>query len=236
MNMNIRTNNFGIGIEKEIFSEPYFSFHYGYKKAKTHNMHKKLCRIENCFFPYLRKVPFHISSLNISKKGNHIFLVIKRQEDKKIFEKELQINLIGNPSGIAIKIEDLPKKDKVIRQLYTTVNSLEFSLSTESKKIVENIVEELDPKFVCFGLNSYKNTLFYDEIHLEIYPKDDIENRKNIIKYLNLYTNNTKNLEKYIYNFKRFSHLKFRIKNEEIDSIKYYRSINVDIPDYYASN
>ena len=69
---------------------------------------------------------------------------------------------------------------------------------------------------------------------MEFYPKENIVDRENIIKNLKNYVKDTSHIEKYIYNQKRFSHIKFRVKNGELKNIKYYRSITVDIPDYYA--
>ncbi len=43
-------SNFGIGIEREIYSQPYFSYHYGYKSLSQipeRNSHSKLFEVEN---------------------------------------------------------------------------------------------------------------------------------------------------------------------------------------------
>jgi hypothetical protein len=230
-----KRHNVGIGVEKEILSSPYFSYHYGYKEAKSCKYSKKICRIENTFFPYLRKVPFNIAALNVSKKGNFIFIAMKNESDKELFEKKLKIKLINNTTSFAINVDDLEKDNKVIRQLYTNNSPSDFSFSCSTNKIVENLISKFDSHLVCFGLNSFDENLYYDDIHLELYPKYDTQTRNSFIKELKNYVNDILFVEKYIYDLKRFSHLKFRIKNEEIVSIKYYRSVNVDIPDYYAS-
>lgn len=226
----------GIGVEKEILSSPYFSYHYGYKKVKSCGYSKKICTIEDYIFSFLKKIPFNIAALNISKKGNFIFIVLKNQNDKKIFEDQLKIKLINNSTSFAINVNDLEKNEKVIRQLYTKNNLSDFSFSYNSNKLIDKLIKTFDSRLTCFGLNSFGENLYYDDIHLEIYPKYDILSRNNFIKQLKKYVSDTSLIEKYIYNIKRFSHIKFRIKNEEVISIKYYRSINVDIPEYYGSN
>jgi len=225
-------NKIGIGIEKEIFSDPYFSFHYGYKKLIGYKYGKKLNEIENSFFPYFKDINFNIIALNISKKGNSIFVV--PPHDHKLIKNKLNIELINDPSGFGIKIEDLPKENKFIRQIYSTVNPLDFPLPGDNKKFLEKLIFEFDPKLIAFSINSLGKKLFYDDVHLEFYPKEKIVDRENIIKNLKNYVKDTSHIEKYIYNQKRFSHIKFRVKNGELKNIKYYRSITVDIPDYYA--
>ena len=225
-------NKIGIGVEKEIFSDPYFSFHYGYKKLISYKYGKKLNQIENSFFPYFKNINFNIIALNISKKGNSIFVV--SPQDHEIIKNKLNIELINNPSGFGIKIEDLPKENKIIRQLYSKIDPLDFPLPNDNRKFLEKLIFEFDPKLICFSINSLGEEIFYDDVHLEFYPKEKIEDRENIIKNLKNYVKDTSHIEKHIYDPKRFSHIKFRVKNGEIKNIKYYRSITVDIPDYYA--
>ena len=225
-------NKIGIGVEKEIFSDPYFSFHYGYKKLISYKYGKKLNQIENSFFPYFKNINFNIIALNISKKGNSIFVV--SPQDHEIIKNKLNIELINNPSGFGIKIEDLPKENKIIRQLYSKIDPLDFPLPNDNRKFLEKLIFEFDPKLICFSINSLGEEIFYDDVHLEFYPKEKIEDRENIIKNLKNYVKDTSHIEKCIYDPKRFSHIKFRVKNGEMKNIKYYRSITVDIPDYYA--
>lgn len=226
-------NKIAIGVEKEIFSDPYFSFHYGYKKLIGYMYGKKLNEIQNSFFPYFKDINFNKILLNISKKGNSIFVVCP--QDHKIIKNKLNIELINDPSGFAIRIEDLPKENKIIRQVYSWIDPLDFPLPNDNKKFLKKLISEFDPKIICFGINSLGKEIFYDDVHLEFYPKEKIEDKENIIKNLKNYVKDTSHIEKYIYVSKRFSHIKFRVKNGEIKNIKYYRSVNVDIPDYYGS-
>ena len=232
---NQHSNNIiGIGVEREIYSKPYFSYHYAYKKLirSPYSFAKKskLEGIESSIFPYFKDINFNIMFLNISSKGNYVnFSFNQLGEDVS----SLGIIPLGKANSFSIKLSDLGKENIPHREIYPEPSLEDFDISKSNLNLITRIISDFSPQFFCIGFDADKS-LNFNEIHLEVYPNDDFEGAKHFINTLRQYgISNISSFEKYILNLKKFSHLKFKIKDAEIKNIKYYRSINVILPNFY---
>lgn len=225
-------SSFGIGIEREIYSKPYFSYHYGYRclsHMSASNKRSKIYHLEKILKEKFKDFNFQIIFLNVSSRGNFINFVLK---DKINFES-LGIVPVRDTNSFTIRLDDICGNDIPHREIFPKANLDEFNIESNTLNIVKNIISKFCPIFYCIGLNALNKNLNYNDIHLELYPKQNIMGLKDFINTLKIYNIDTDPFEKYFLNFKKFSHIKFRVKNGEIKNIKYYRSINVNIPEFY---
>ena len=232
MQDRINNSNIGVGIEKEIYSCSYFSYHYGYKSLVNSNTN--LIDIENLFFPYFKKIDFNVIFLNISKKGNYLNFCLKPKSGYSQIKDNLGILCSGNASSFSFKIDDLGKNDILHREIYAQPNLNDFDLSISNLNKINQIISDYDPQFICIGFNGKGQKLDLNNIHLELYPRKNIRSMGRVINTLEkIGVSDTSCFKKYFLNFKKFSHIKIRLQNSEITNIKYYRSINVNLPDFY---
>jgi len=227
-------SNFGIGIEREIYSQPYFSYHYGYRslsqipKRKTNS---KLFKIETTVREKFENINFHILFLNISRRGTFINFTLKDQSNYDKIEK-LGIIPVKNRNSFTFNLNDVGT-DIPHREIFPKADLNEFDIETNTLNATEKIISEFNPIFYCLGFDGCQGKLNYNAVHLELYPQNNIQGSKEFINILKTYGVTTDPFEKYFLNFKRFSHIKFKIERGKIKNIKYYRSINVNIPEFY---
>lgn len=225
-------SNFGIGIEREIYSQPYFSYHYGYRSLSQmpiRHQKSKLYEIENLIKDKFKNINLQILFLNISSRGTFVNFVVK---DKQNFDK-LGIIPIRETNSFTTLLNDIGGNDIPHREIFPRANLDDFDIDTDTARIVKKILSEFSPTFYCVGFDSKNKKLDYNDIHLELYPEKNVASMEEFINILKDYGVSTPQFEKYFLNFKKFSHVKFRIDGGEIKNIKYYRSINVNIPEFY---
>ena len=227
-------SNFGIGIEKEIYSQPYFSYHYGYKSLSQipeRETSSKLFKIESIIKEKFENINFHILFLNISRRGTFVNFTLKDQSKYDEVNK-LGIIPIRNQNSFTFNLNDIGD-DIPHREIFPKANLDEFDMGTNTLDMTREIISKFNPIFYCLGFDGCQGKLNYDTVHLELYPQNTIDGSKGFINILKIYGINTDPFERYFLNFKKFSHVKFKIENGEIKNIKYYRSINVNIPEFY---
>ena len=231
------SDDVGIGIEKEIYSDPYFSYHYGYKKLKSHSdiflPKSKISRIEKDLFESFKNIDFQIIFLNYSRRGTFVNFVSKNDlsEDEQNF---LHIKPFGKTRSFTIPINNKEFKHREIYAGLRLNNLNDFDLSNDNKEKIQEIFESCDGRFFCLGFDVNNKVPNLNDLHLEVYPKKNIYSCEKTLEYLQ--KNKCKEqfyYEKYFYDFFKFSHVKFRILDSKIKNIKYYRSINVQIPKFY---
>lgn len=225
------SEHIGIGIEKEIYGKNYYSYHYGYRSlnsSKTNNIN-----LENIFFPFFENIPFNIIFLNVSKKGNYINFCLKNN-NYELLEKQLNIFRFGDANSFSINLNDIGKKDIVHREIYPQPDLNKFNLDKFTSSIISNLIDKYNPHILALGFDTYKRELNTNDVHLELYPQKNKTSIELFLKNLrNFGVKNINSFEKYFLNYQKFSHIKIRIKNGDVSNIKYYRSINVNIPDFY---
>jgi len=225
-------SNFGIGIEREIYSKPYFSYHYGYRylsQMNSSNEKSKIFYFEKVLREKFEHIDFHIIFLNISSKGNFINFVVK---DRKNLDS-LGIIPIRDANSFSMNIENIFEKNIDHREIFPRPNLDDFNIAKSTLNTINDTISKFCPIFYCIGFDSCNGKLNYNNVHLELYPEKNIVGLEEFINILKTYGINTNSFEKYFLNFKKFSHVKFKIENGEIKNIKYYRSINVNIPEFY---
>jgi hypothetical protein len=235
--MELHSNDIGIGIEKEIYSDSYFSYHYGYKKLKSHCNKRieksKISLIEKDLFSLFKNINFDILFLNFSRRGTFVNFVLKdylSDEEKTL----LSIKPYGNTRSFTIPVNNKELKHREIYPMLKLNNLNDFDLSQESKEKICEMFESCDARFFCLGFDVHNQVPNFNDLHVEIYSKKNIYSCEKSLKYLqNCGCKNTLEYEKYFYDFPKFSHIKFRVLNNEIKNIKYYRSINVNLLDFY---
>lgn len=232
MQDRINNSNIGIGIEKEIYSCSYFSYHYGYKNLINSNTN--LIQLENLFFPYFKKINFNVIFLNISKKGNYLNFCLKNNPNYLELEKYLNIRCSGNASSFSLKVDDLGKNNIIHREIYAKPDLKNFKFSPSNLNTINHLIEIFKPQFFCIGFDCMDKKLNLNDIHLELYPNKNIASMKHFLNILEkLGVSDISCFKKYFLDFRKFSHIKIRIKESEITNIKYYRSINVSLPNFY---
>jgi len=227
-------SNFGIGIEREIYSQPYFSYHYGYKsllQIPERNSCSKLFEVEKKVKEKFKTINFHILFLNISRRGTFVNFTLKNQENYDEIQK-LGIIPIKNQNSFTFNLDDIGG-DIPHREIFPKANLDEFDIADKTLNVTKEVISKFNPIFYCIGFDGCNGKLNYDTIHLELYPQNTTDGSKGFINILKIYGINTDPFERYFLNFKKFSHVKFKIENGEIKNIKYYRSINVNIPEFY---
>jgi hypothetical protein len=227
-------SNFGIGIEREIYSQPYFSYHYGYKsllQMPERNSCSKLFEVEKKVKEKFKTINFHILFLNISRRGTFVNFTLKDQENYDEIQK-LGIIPIKNQNSFTFNLDDIGG-DIPHREIFPKANLDEFDITYKTLNVTKEVISKFNPIFYCIGFDGCNGKLNYDTIHLELYPQHNIGGSKDFINILKTYGINTTPFEKYFLNFKRFSHVKFKVESGEIKNIKYYRSLNVNIPEFY---
>lgn len=225
-------SKFGIGIEKEIYSSSYFSYHYGYKNLNQipiRNPKSKLYKIENTIKKHFCDINFHILFLNISSRGIFVNFVL----DNKNNLNKLGIIPVKDTNSFTLNFNDLGNSNISHREIFPKSNLNNFEIKNNNFIILNDILSKFSPIFYCIGFNQHSNNLDYNNIHLELYPEKNIDGMEHFINTLKTYSINTSSFEKYFFDFKKFSHLKIRVNDGSIKNIKYYRSINVNIPEFY---
>lgn len=225
-------SNFGIGVEREIYSQPYFSYHYGYRNLSQipiRHRNSKLYQIEKVIKDKFKDINFQILFLNISSKGTFVNFVLK---DKTNFDS-FGIIPVRETNSFTVALNTIGGNNIPHREIFPKANLDEFDIGIETLKVVKEILSKFHPIFYCIGFDAKDGKLNYNDIHLELYPEKHIVGLEDFINILKDYGVNTSPFEKYFLNFKKFSHVKFRVDNGEIKNIKYYRSINVNIPEFY---
>lgn len=225
-------SNFGIGIEKEIYSKPYFSYHYGYRNLSqipTRSSKSKLYQIENLIKKKFDSINFQILFLNVSTRGTFVNFVLKNKDNFDSFG----IVPVRETNSFTVALDTIGGDNIPHREIFPKANLDEFDIQTDTLNVVKEAISKFCPVFYCIGFDAKNGKLNYNDIHLELYPEKNVVGLEDFINILKDYGVNTSPFEKYFLNFKKFSHIKFRIDNGEIKNIKYYRSINVNIPEFY---
>ena len=227
-------SNFGIGIEREIYSKPYFSYHYGYRslfQIPERRTSSKLFKIESLIKEKFENINFHILFLNISRRGTFVNFTLKDQS-RYDEVKKLGIIPIRNQNSFTFNLNDIGT-DIPHREIFPKAVLDEFDIGINTLNRTKEVISKFNPIFYCLGFDGCDGKLDYNTLHLELYPQNNLQGSKDFINILKTYGINTDPFEKYFLNFKRFSHIKFKIEDGEIKNIKYYRSINVNIPEFY---
>lgn len=225
-------SKFGIGIEREIYSKPYFSYHYGYRSLShipIRTNRSKLFWIENSVREKFEKINFQILFLNISSKGTFVNFVLK---DRENFDT-LGIVPVRETNSFTAKLDDIGGKNISHREIFPKANLNEFDIGSRSFKVANEVIYQFSPIFYCLGFDENNGQLNCNDMHLELYPEKNTVGLEDFINTLEKYNVNTKPFAKYFLDYKKFSHIKIRIANGEIKNIKYYRAINVKIPQFY---
>ena len=189
----------------------------------------KVYHLEKLLKEKFKNINFHIIFLNVSSKGNFINFVVK----DKVNLDSLGIIPVRDTNSFTINLKDISGENIPHREIFPKANLDEFDIQNNTLSVVKDIISKFCPIFYCAGFDSCDGNLNYDDIHLELYPEKNVVGLEDFINILKTYGINTEPFEKYFLNFKKFSHVKFRINNGEIKNIKYYRSINVNIPEFY---
>ena len=225
-------SNFGIGIEREIYSRPYFSYHYGYRNLSQMPIRhhtSKLYQIEKIVKEKFENINFQIIFLNVSSKGTFVNFILK---DKKNFDR-LGIVPVRETNSFTVSLDAIGGNNIPHREIFPKASLNDFDIGINTLNVINDVILKFCPAFYCIGIDCYDGKLNYDNVHLELYPEKNIVSLENHINILKTHGINTGPFEKYFLNFKKFSHVKFRIDNGEVKNIKYYRSINVNIPEFY---
>jgi len=225
-------SNFGIGIEREIYSQPYFSYHYGYRdlsQIPIRSSKSKLYQIENLIKKKFANINFQILFLNVSKRGVFVNFVLR---DRDNFNSLGIVPVLETNSFTAL-LDTIGGRNIPHREIFPRANLDQFNTQTITLDVVKKVIFQFCPVFYCIGFDAKDGKINYNDIHLEIYPEKNVVGLEDFINILKNYGINTSPFEKYFLNYKKFSHIKFRIDNGEIKNIKYYRSINVNIPEFY---
>lgn len=236
----VHSNEVGIGVEKEIYSDSYLSYHYGYKKLISHStldlQNSKISSIEKDLFNLFEGVDFILLLLNYSRRGIFLNLTLTNQITELEKEK-FYIKPFGDARSFTIPFQNNQFKH---REIYPTVGSdgvgflTDFDIPDNNSYMANKIIEECSPAFYCLSFNVCDTVPDFTDLHLEIYPRKNISSSKKVLNYLqDCECKNIQNYEKYILNYQKFSHVKFRLINGQINNVKYYRAINVNIPDFY---
>lgn len=228
-------SNFGIGVEKEIYSSSYFSYHYGYKSLlhiPKRNNNSKLKNIENIIKEKFKNINFMVLFLNISSRGNFVNFVLK---DKNNYDDLNNIGIvpIKDSNSFSLNLNDINKTDIPHREIFPKPNLNEFPIPHETLKVLHKTISDFSPIFFCIGFDGRNNELKYDDIHLELYPEKNIFGSEDFINSLENYNICVDPFKRYLLDYKKFSHIKVRIVKDEIKNIKYYRAVNVKIPEFY---
>lgn len=227
-------SDFGIGIEREIYSKPYFSYHYGYKNLSQipeRKSNSKLFEIENKIKKKFKNINFHILFLNVSQKGTFVNFTLKDQSKYNEI-KTLGIIPIRNQNSFSFNLDE-EGEDIFHREIFPKPLLDQFPINDQTLEVIYKIKKDFDPMFECIGFDGCKGNLNYNDVHLEIYPENNLVATEDFINTLDKYNIDTKYFKKYFFNYKKFSHIKFKIESGTIKNIKYYRSINVNIPEFY---
>ena len=193
------------------------------------NKRSKIYYLEKTLKEKFKNINFQIIFLNVSSKGNFINFVLK----DKINLNNLGIIPIGDANSFTIRLDDIGKNNIPHREIFPKANLDEFDIESKTLKVIKDIISKFCPIFYCIGIDASNGNLNYNDVHLELYPEKNIVGLEDFINILKTYGISTDPFEKYFLNFKKFSHVKFRVTNGEIKNIKYYRSINVNIPEFY---
>jgi len=193
------------------------------------NPKSKIYHLEKILKEKFKDINFHIIFLNVSSKGNFINFVLK---DKTNFDS-LGIVPVRDTNSFTLRLDDICAENINHREIFPKANLDEFDIESKTLEIIKNIISKFCPIFYCIGIDASNGSLNCSDVHLELYPEKHIVGLEDFINILTTYGINTNPFEKYFLDFKKFSHVKFRINNGEIKNIKYYRSINVNIPEFY---
>jgi len=228
-------NSFGIGVEKEILSNSYFSYHYGYRNLEQmpqRLLNSKLYSLENMIKEKFENIPFQIMFLNFSSRGVFVNFTLKDENDRSKLN-ELGIVPIKDTNSFSFNLHDIGFKDIIHREIFPKANLEDFDVEKKTKDIANEIIKNFLTVFYCVGFNGQNGVLSTNELHLELYPEKHVPGMEDFLNNLKKFQIDTTPFEKYFLDFRKFSHLKFRILDGEIKNIKYYRSINVNIPQFY---
>jgi hypothetical protein len=155
----------------------------------------------------------------------------KNENTYKQIKDNLGIKKYGTADSFSIKLNDIGKENLIHREIYVRPNLQDFDINKDQ---INSIIKDFNPSFFAIGFDVEKEAANFQDLHLELYPHRSISSSKRFINTLNGYKIFSSNkFEKYFLNFKKFSHIKIRIKQNQITNIKYYRSINVNVPEFY---
>ena len=227
-------SNFGIGIEREIYSKPYFSYHYGYRnlfQIPKRKDNSKLLEIEETIIEKFKNIDFHILFLNVSRRGTFVNFTLEEEGDYDEVNK-LGIIPVRNQRSFTFNLNDTGS-DIAHREIFPKADVNDFDMGINTLNVTKEVISKFNPIFYCLGFDGCEGKLDCNTVHLELYPQNNIQGSREFINILKTYGINTDPFEKYFLNFKKFSHVKFKIDDGEIKNIKYYRSINVNIPEFY---
>jgi hypothetical protein len=228
-------DSFGIGIEKEIYSSSYFSYHYGYRNLKQipeRKPNSKLFTIENIIKEKFENIPFQIIFLNFSSRGIFVNFTLKDEKDRSKLN-ELGIVPIQQTNSFSFNLHNIGSNDIIHREIFPKANLEDFNVEKKTKDVANEIIKNFLTVFYCVGFDGQNGTLNTNELHLELYPEKHIPGMEDFLNNLKKFQIDTIPFKKYFLDFRKFSHLKFRILDGQIKNIKYYRSINVNIPQFY---
>jgi hypothetical protein len=232
-----------IGVEKEIFPGNSFSTHHGYRKRLSLQLEdSKLHRVEKILFDKLKGIDFRVVFLNMSRHGFAASICMHgygndTKETLRLIEDNFNFKIQKTEwfSGFSIRLDDLDKENFIHRELYAKPDLRYMGLDRKTINRITDIRMRMKSKFICLSMNCSNENVLYDEVHLELYFNSDKKVLEEMLNTLRekYHIDVDKFSEKILDEIYRFSHLKFMLKNGEINKIKYYRSKNVFLPDYY---
>lgn len=229
-----------IGVEKEIFPGNSFSTHHGYRKRMTLQPDgSKLHQVEKLLFEKLFGVDFQVIFLNMSTDGFAATVCMPGDNSKEtlnLIESNFNFKIQHREwfNGFSVRLSDLDKPNYIHRELYPKPDLRYMKLNKRVINLITDLRMRLESKFICLSMNCSNEEVLTDEIHLELYFDQEEEVIKNMLNVLETrYKIDTSNFASKLLDVDKFSHLKVLIKDGEINKIKYYRSINAILPDYY---
>lgn len=231
-----------IGVEKEIFPGNSFSTHHGYRKRMTLQPEgSKLHQAEKKLFDRLKGIDFQVIFLNMSIDGFAASICMPGDNTNSVLDKiESNFNFKIQKrewfNGFSLRLDDLDKPNYIHRELYPKPDLRYIGLDRKTINVITDLRIRLGSKFICLSMNCDNEKVYKDEVHLELYFEQEEDLMIKVLQTLRERYN--ANIPQNIHNkimgeVDKFSHIKVMIKDGEINKIKYYRSVNVILPDYY---
>lgn len=229
-----------IGVEKEIFPGNSFSTHHGYRKRQTLQPEgSRLHTAEKKLFEKLSGIDFQVVFLNMSIEGFAASVCMKGHdsiETLNTIEKNFNFKIQHREwfNGFSVRLDDLDKENYIHRELYPKPDLRYMGLDKKTINLITDLRIRLGSKFICLSMNCNNKEVLKDEMHLELYFEQEEDVMEKMLYVLETrYKIDVSNFASKLRDVDKFSHLKVMIKNGEINKIKYYRSKNVILPDYY---
>jgi len=227
-------------VEKEIFPGNSFSTHHGYRLKKTLQPEgSKLHQIEKKIFEKLFDIDFSCVFLNMSIRGFAVSVCMAGHESEKSLNKiesnfNFKIQRREWFNGFSIFVDDLDKDNFIHREFYPKPDLRYMNLDKETIACITDLRLEFKSSFICLTMNCTNEEVLKDEVHLELYFNKEEEDMQHMLHILQTkYQIDVNKFSDKLKDVNKFSHLKLVIKNGEINKIKYYRSLNVLLPDYF---